>query len=204
VRKVRWSPSSGAHADFYDDVLVPGSTSGDQGMLRKVYPFDTKRLVAYKPEYLSGWAAEAYRIPLAEAWATGQGLIQKDEYAKCDRQVPGDTHRNLNVRTWFSKTTYKHVLLPVFLSNYRYNGKLFQFMVNGQTGKVQGQAPIDWVKVIIVVVIVLFLLALAAVVLGLLSQDGSSSQSWLEPALPVLRAMLAAPLAGAPPGGVGL
>jgi hypothetical protein len=204
VRKVRWYPSSGAHSDFYDDVLVPGSTSGDQAMLKKIYPFDTKRLIAYQPEYLSGWGAEAYRIPLAEAWQAGQAVMQQEERAKCDRQVPGDTHRNLNVRTWFSKTTYKHVLLPVFLSNYRYNGKLFHFMVNGQTGKVQGQAPIDWVKVIIVVVIAVALLAAAAVILSLLNQGDNNPQSWLVPALPALRAMLAASLAGAQPGWLGL
>ena len=31
VRKVRWYPSSGAHSDDYDDVLISGTTSGDHG-----------------------------------------------------------------------------------------------------------------------------------------------------------------------------
>jgi hypothetical protein len=175
VRKVRWYPSSGHHADDYDDVLVSGTTSGDQPMLQKIYPFETARLLPYKPDYLSGWAAEAYRIPLADAWPKGQEVIRKEEHNKCDRQVPGDTHRSLNVRTQLSQTTYKHVLLPVFLANYRYNTKLYHFMVNGQTGEVQGQAPIDWVKVAIVVVIVLAILAVVAFfILSQQSSDGSS------------------------------
>ncbi len=175
VQKVRWYPSSGHHADDYDDVLVSGTTSGDQPMLQKIYPFETAKLLPYKPDYLSGWAAEAYRIPLADAWKNGQEVIRKEEYGKCDRQVPGDTHRNLNVRTQLSQTTYKHVLLPVFLANYRYNTRLYHFMVNGQTGEVQGQAPVDWVKVAIVVVIVLAILAVVAFfILSQQSSDGSS------------------------------
>lgn len=196
VRKVRWYPSSGQHADDYDDVLVSGTTSGDQGMLRKIEPFDTQKLLPYKAEYLSGWAAEAYRTPLADAWKSGQELIRKDEHGKCERQVPGDTHRNLNVNTSLSSTTYKHVLLPVFLANYGYNNKQYHFMVNGQTGEVQGQAPIDWVKVIIVVVIALVILG---IILAVLSQADSSSSSLLQPYLHHAFLWLDHALALAPP-----
>jgi hypothetical protein len=197
VRKVRWYPSSGHHADNYDDVLISGTTSGDQGMLKKIYPFDTTKLSAYKPEYLSGWAAEAYRIPLAESWTQGQNVIRDEERGKCAKQVPGDTHRNLRVRTRLSETTFKHVLLPVFLANYRYNTKLYHFMVNGQTGEVQGQAPIDWVKVAIVVAIVLAILLIA---LFVFSQLDTSSSSLLVPMAHSAMSMLRMAWATAPPG----
>ncbi len=196
VRKVRWYPSSGAHSDNYDDVLVSGTTSGDQPMLRKIEPFDTAKLLPYKPDYLSGWAAEAYRIPLADAWTKGQEIIRKEERSKCDKQVPGDTHRNLNVFTQLSRTTYKHVLLPVFLANYRYNTKLYHFMVNGQTGEVQGQAPIDWIKVAIVVAIVL---AVLLVVLFVLSQTQGSSGESLRPVMQYVAAMVHTHWAAGPP-----
>lgn len=197
VRKTRWQPSSGSHSDNYDDVLVSGTTSGDQPMLQKVAKFETQKLVSYKPEYLSGWAAEAYRIPLADAWLKGQETIRSEERSKCARQVPGDTHRNLNVRTQLSKTTFKHVLLPVFLANYRYNTKLYHFMVNGQTGEVQGQAPVDWVKVAIVVIIVLAIVA--AIAYFVLSQPSDSSSQGLLFFVQHARLWLGAALAAAPP-----
>jgi hypothetical protein len=93
--------------------------------------------------------------------------------------VPGDTHRNLNVRTQLSKSTFKHVLLPVFLANYRYSTRLYHFMVNGQSGEVQGQAPVDWVKVAIVVFIALVILGVIAF---FLAQQSGTSSGWL-PAL---------------------
>jgi endogenous inhibitor of DNA gyrase (YacG/DUF329 family) len=196
VRKVRWYPSSGRRADDYDDVLISGTTSGDQAMLKKVYPFDTTRLTPYKPEYLSGWAAEAYRIPLAEAWSQGQNSIRDQERGKCAKEVPGDTHRNLRVRTQLSETTFKHVLLPVFLANYRYNTRLYHFMVNGQTGEVQGQAPVDWVKVAIVVAIVLALLLVA---LFVFSQLDSASGLLPLPVAQYVTLMLRTAWAAAPP-----
>jgi predicted RNA-binding Zn-ribbon protein involved in translation (DUF1610 family) len=196
VRKVRWYPSSGRRADDYDDVLISGTTSGDQAMLKKVYPFDTTRLTPYKPEYLSGWAAEAYRIPLAEAWSQGQNTIRDQERGKCAKEVPGDTHRNLRVRTQLSETTFKHVLLPVFLANYRYNTRLYHFMVNGQTGEVQGQAPVDWVKVAIVVAIVLALLLVA---LFVFSQLDSASGLLPLPVAQYVTLMLRTAWAAAPP-----
>jgi hypothetical protein len=57
--------------------------------------------------------------------------------------------------------TFKHVLLPVWVASYRYHYKTFRFMINGQTGRVEGEKPISWIKVAIAVV-------LAVVIIGLL------------------------------------
>jgi hypothetical protein len=74
--------------------------------------------------------------------------------------VPGDTHRNLQVDTAFSNMTYKHVLFPVWIASYRYRGKVYHFLINGQTGEVQGQAPISWIRVALVVIVVIIILSL--------------------------------------------
>jgi hypothetical protein len=55
--------------------------------------------------------------------------------------------------------TYKHVLFPVWIASYRYRDKVYHFLVNGQTGEVQGQAPISWIRVTLVVVVALIILA---------------------------------------------
>jgi DNA-directed RNA polymerase subunit RPC12/RpoP len=160
VQKVRWYPSSGHHAGDYDDVLVYATSSIDVRILERVYPFDTKKLVAYNPSYLSGWGAESYRIALSQAWQLGQSILQREEYAACGREVPGDTHRNLRVHSRLSNLKYKHVLLPVWLASYRYNNKVYRFMINGQTGEVQGEKPISWIKVAIAVAIALIIIGL--------------------------------------------
>ncbi len=174
VQKVRWHWTSGHHTGDYDDVLVYATRSINLKILQKIYPYDTKKLATYKPDFLAGWSAESYQIPLAEAWPLGRDILYNHERSACDGLVPGDTHRNLSVSTDLSRLTYKHVLLPVWVASYRYNNKTFQFMINGQTGKVQGEKPISAIKVAIAVVIALIIIG---VVVYLISKANANSSS---------------------------
>jgi hypothetical protein len=171
VQKIRWEPASGFLPLYFDDVLVPATTSIERDMVERIYPFETESLVPYEPGFLSGWGAEAYTVELKEAWTTGQQIIQRDVQMACAHQVPGDTHRNLQVDTAFSNMTFKHVLFPMWIASYRYKDKVYHFLVNGQTGEVQGQAPISWIKVVLVVLVSMIVIA----VLFLLFSLGESS-----------------------------
>ena len=200
VRRVRWRPASGTHDEFFDDVLVFATRSIDERILQRIYPYDTGQLVPYRPQYLAGWRAEEYQIELGEAWKMGQQVIADRLRAACAAEVPGDTHRNLHVQTQFRDTTYKHVLLPVWLASYRYRNKVYNFMVNGQTGKVKGEAPVSVWKVILTILIVLALLAAIYGAMLLFGEgvDSASSTILEQGALWVVRALeVAAPgLAG--------
>ena len=172
VQHIRWEPASGFLPLFLDDVLVPAGGQVDKAMIQNLYPFDTKALVPYKPEYLAGWGAEAYSVDLKQAWTSGQAIMKSQIEQACAARVPGDTHRNLRVNTAFSKMTYKHVLFPVWIASYRYSDKVYHFLVNGQTGEVQGQAPISWIKVMLVIFIVIVVM----VAIFLLLSQGETSE----------------------------
>jgi len=147
VRKTRWVPSSGSRSDSYNDVLIVASRGLDYHLVLKIYPFHLGYLIPYKPEYLSGWQAEDYNIDVRHGWGIAKDQVQQDEYRKCGSEVPGDTHRFLRVNTSYSNITYKHILLPVWIASYHYKNKLYHFLINGQTGEVQGYKPISWLKV---------------------------------------------------------
>jgi hypothetical protein len=42
--------------------------------------------------------------------------------------------------------TFKYILLPVWVSAFRYHDEVYRFVVNARTGEVQGQRPRSWVK----------------------------------------------------------
>ena len=172
VQKTRWYWTSGHHRGDYDDVLVYATRSIPTNILQKIYPYDTSQLVAYQPQYLSGWSAESYQVPLAEAWPIGRDIIHTEETRACDSEVPGDTHRSLSVESQLSALTFKHVLLPVWVASYRYHGKTFRFMINGQTGRVDGEKPISWIKVTIAVVLAIIIIG---ILLYLFSKGKSSN-----------------------------
>jgi len=78
----------------------------------------------------------------------------------CARQVPGDTHRNLNVDATFSEQKFKQILAPVWLMSYVYRGTSYQVVVNGVTGSVAGSRPWSWIKITLLVILALFILYL--------------------------------------------
>jgi len=48
-------------------------------------------------------------------------------------------------------------LLPIWMAAYQFQGKTYRFVVNGQTGKVQGERPWSWIKIAGAVLVVLIL-----------------------------------------------
>jgi DNA-directed RNA polymerase subunit RPC12/RpoP len=160
VQKTRWTWVSGHHQQFFDDELVCASAGVSQAMMRGIYPYQTDKLVPYDPSYLSGWAAEEYSIDMKQAWGTAKSQMESQIRTACSRQVGGDTQRNLRVDTAYSNITYKHVLLPVWVAGYTYGGKVYQFLVNGQTGKVHGKAPLSWIKITTFVAVLVAIIAL--------------------------------------------
>jgi hypothetical protein len=122
-------------------------------------PFQTKALRPYDPQYLVGWNAEEYAVDLDDAWKLAASQIRMSQEMRCGGDVPGDTHRDLKVDTRIDGERYKHVLLPIWVSAYRYRGKVYRFLVNGQTGELVGQAP-----PYSVVKVALFAIVMAAIV----------------------------------------
>ncbi|UCF07821.1 MAG: zinc ribbon domain-containing protein [Thermoplasmata archaeon] len=147
VRKTRWVPSSGARDGFYNDEVIVASRGLDYHLVFKIYPFHLQELVPYNPRFLSGWLAEEYSIDVRQGWEIAKNNVKAEERDRCAHDVPGDTHRFLRVSTWFNNITYKHVLLPIWVASYHWKDKTYHFLINGQTGEVQGYAPISWVKV---------------------------------------------------------
>jgi hypothetical protein len=69
----------------------------------------------------------------------------------CAAQVPGDTHRNLQVETDYSGQTFKHILVPIWLVAYNYRASTYQVVMNGYTGAIAGKYPKSWVKITLAV-----------------------------------------------------
>lgn len=156
VRKVRWYPSSGSLDHFFDDELIPASKGVQLDLLRQVEPFPTTSdLKPYNPGFLSGWVVEQYQLDLIAAAETARQQMDEKTRALCAQQVPGDTHRDLQVQADYSQQTFKHVLVPVWLISYTYGSKNFQIVINGYTGAIAGKYPLSWVKITLLVLVVL-------------------------------------------------
>ena len=73
------------------------------------------------------------------------------------RNIGGDQQRIMSLNTNYKEINFKHLLLPVYVSAYKYKNKLYRFLVNGRTGEVQGERPYSWIKISLTVLLVLTL-----------------------------------------------
>ena len=141
VQKTRWYPASGTVARRFDDVLVIASTSLPTGLGDGLEPWDLSALEPYSPDYLAGLQAEGYTVALMDGHKTGRGKMDSVIYTDVCRDIGGDAQRVDNIDSDYRDETFKHVLLPVWMAAYKYGGKSYRFLVNGQTGEVQGERP---------------------------------------------------------------
>ena len=108
-----------------------------------------------------GWEAEIYDVEVDEGYDQADGIMDKRLRDLCSMELGGDTQRSLSIQTKKYLKTFKHVILPLWISSYKYNNKIYHFTINGQTGKVGGKKPISPFKVAFAIILgILIILSL--------------------------------------------
>lgn len=159
VAKVRWTPARGRVARFFDDVLVLASKSLPKRYTDALQPWDLSALVPYQPQYLAGFRAEGYTVELPDGYEEARAEMARVIERDVRFDIGGDQQRIHNVDTAVRDVTFKHILLPVWLAAYKYRGTTYRFVINGQSGRVQGERPWSAIKIAIAVVIGILLAA---------------------------------------------
>jgi DNA-directed RNA polymerase subunit RPC12/RpoP len=146
-----WVNRDGVESSFFDDILVPGMKALEPHDLEMIEPFNLKEVLEFKPEQVVGWPTLIYNRSLAEASLMAREQVTRKVRATLSARVEaGREKRNFQTRgSGWSGMTFKHVLLPLWTGMYRYKGKDFRLLVNGQTGKVGGEKPTDRVKALV-------------------------------------------------------
>ena len=160
VRKIRWSPTSGHVARQFDDVLVLASRGLPKGYTDALAPWDLEALRLYTPEYLAGFRAEGYQVELEDGYKEARDIMERQIRRDVRADIGGDEQQITKLDTNVGALSFKHILLPVWLAAYKFRGKSYRFVVNGRTGKVQGERPYSAWKIALAV-LVTALLALA-------------------------------------------
>jgi DNA-directed RNA polymerase subunit RPC12/RpoP len=159
-RRIRWSPARGRVHDAFDDLLVRASNALPAKYLDRLEPWDLENLAPYRDEYLAGFRTDTYQIDLAQGFESARTMMAPTIENSCRRDIGGDEQRVHETRTTYRDLTFKHLLFPVWISAFRYRGKIYRVLVNARTGEVQGERPWSVAKIALVV-----LAAVAAVAL---------------------------------------
>ena len=167
ITKTRWEYHSGSLNHFFDDILICGNKDIPLQKINGIYPYQLEQLVPLNEKYIAGWSAENYSKNITESFEAAKSYINDAVYRLCSGELGGDTQTGLLVNTEMSNRTYKHIVLPVWVCEYLYKGTKYSFIINGQTGKIDGKKPISATKVSMAIIVVL----LVALLIFYLSQQ---------------------------------
>lgn len=160
VTKTRWYDVSGKVANEFDDITVIASKSLPTQQANSLHPWDYKALVPYNDAYVAGFSSEMYNINVEKGFDDAYELMKDRIQQSIRHDIGGDRQRISTYNSKFYNVTFKHILLPIWINTYKYKGKTYHFLINGQTGEVQGKQPVSVAKILGIVLGVLAVVVL--------------------------------------------
>jgi hypothetical protein len=158
-----WFPLRGTAVQQLRDHLVSASVGLSAAEVAALCPFDLGRARPFDARLLAGWPAELPSRSRAETDRDAAEQIRTREIRRIGSEhLPGDTHRDTRVSCQVELAEAELVLLPVWVAALRYAGHVHRLVVNGQTGRCHGRAPVSPVKVAIAVTLAVIVAALIA------------------------------------------
>lgn len=158
VRHTRWSSVSGRVNCNFSDLVVPASKSLPNETLNDLAPWNFKLLVKFDERYMSGFRSETYQIDPQQGLLMAIEQTKNNIRAEINSDIGGDEQEVDHTETDYLNKAIKYIMLPVWVSAYSYNNKIYQFTVNASTGEVIGQRPLSWIKIVLFVLMVLILI----------------------------------------------
>lgn len=145
--KTVWKWESGRVTLPIKDLLIDGTSRVSTVLLTQVKNYNLHELTPYEPKFLAGFQAQAYDISLEIAWEKARHTMREDTRQACRNQASTSKIRNFQMSLDFNDEGWRYILLPMYLAVYQFDNQSFQVMVNGQTGAISGQRPVDWSKI---------------------------------------------------------
>ena len=132
----------------FTSIPTDGLKNLSDELMAQIEPFDYSKLVAFNPAYMAGYYAEEYdenaEQKIGEAQARSKDAVSAQAI---DQAGPYMQKSVTSYHPTYSNVVSKYAMLPVWMFTVDYKGKLWQFAVNGETGKIAGKLPISKLKV---------------------------------------------------------
>ncbi len=157
--KAEWAPRFGEHDVWYEHLLIPASGALSAYEMRRLGNWDPAQAVSWTPELVRDVPAEAFSVTRKRARPQALAELEKRVRADSLPKIPG-RHRNVRVNPLYTKLEAWPLLVPVWIMAYEYRGRRYRFLINGQTGKIEGSAPVSPWRVLaaVALAVLLFLL----------------------------------------------
>ncbi len=128
----------------FDKIPVDASLKMEDNYMDGIEPFDYSQMQPFDTMYMAGYFADKFDVGVGEsAERANRRVISsvEDAFRKTVQGYHSVQQKHAFVQMQGKRIDY--ALLPVWMLNTKYDGKMYQFAINGQTGKVSGELPVD-------------------------------------------------------------
>lgn len=128
----------------FERVPVDGSKKMPDDLMESIEPFDFSEAVDFQTAYLAGFLADKYDVNAEQSVERANERIRKSTKDAFDATVKGYTTVTKEAGSiQLREGKVKYALFPVWILNTTWNGQNYLFAMNGQTGKMVGDLPLD-------------------------------------------------------------
>lgn len=126
------------------DVPVAGTTKVTDKLTESIEPFDYNKSVAFSPAYLTGFMTNKYDVEAQDANPRALERMKDSTEEVLRNSISGyDTVSTINTSIQPAFGELEYVFLPMWLMNVDFQGKNYNYAMNGQTGKFVGTFPVS-------------------------------------------------------------
>ena len=130
-------------------IPADGERRIDDQLMEAIEPFNYNELLDFSMSYLSGFYADKYDVDKAGVFPRIRERATKASKDIVYESIKGyssivDKNESYNIQ----HTDWQYIMLPVWFMSYKYNDQIYEFALNGQTGKLAGTPPLSVPKLV--------------------------------------------------------
>ncbi|MBR2175766.1 MAG: hypothetical protein IJ861_02315 [Clostridia bacterium] len=127
----------------YNGVPADGSRKIEDALMEAIEPFDYTKLKDFDMAYLSGFFADKFDVNKEEVYPRIHQRMFENNSSAVISSCGYSRLKNKSFSNDVMKLRWSYMLLPVWFMTFHYKGKVWEYAINGQTGKISGELPID-------------------------------------------------------------
>ncbi|MDY0102303.1 MAG: hypothetical protein RBS07_05155 [Lentimicrobium sp.] len=154
-----WYSASGEVSMPFDDIVIAAAKTLPPNIMGQLTNWDMMNCVKYRKEFLAGFITEIYQIDFKEGMQKAKEKMDIVIDSAIRADIGGDLQKIRSKDTQYNDLMFKLLLLPIWISAFHFNGKLYQFVVNGRTGKVVGEYPKSTSKIVMLILVIIAFIA---------------------------------------------
>ena len=129
----------------FSDIPLDASEKINDDLMDSILPYDFSEVKDFNYQYLAGFAADRFDVPGKSLQTRAQKRMEDTTKNLAESKVKSQytSTKLLGCNLSATNVNVRYILLPVYTFSIKVGERTYGFAVNGQTGKVVGELPID-------------------------------------------------------------